>query len=521
MKNLILKLIPGLMVLSLLALVLYFTGVFAQNPENLVWKILLGVLFIGYTFTIFFSIFILLLEKGDPVKTLSWIVIMLALPGLGIILYSFLGASFKEERIMSDDDYIDKQLIKNKKAVLKKSDIDEESIAEQVLRQDTRLIVQKNINTALHNPRAMLTQNNEAQVLIDGPVTFETILQDLATAKHHIHLEYFIWTDDDLGQKLKEILIKKAEAGVAIRLLIDGLGSSALSNRYINELLAAGIEVLVFRPVRMAILNSHSNFRNHRKIIVIDGQIGFTGGINVDGKYLAGDSTLGHWHDVHVKLQGDAVKGLQMNFLQDWAFLHGRQIHHPQFFPKISISNQNYVQIIGSGPETEWDGIKQVYLNALYTARDYVYLVTPYFIPNNSILNAIRAAALSGVDTRLIIPARGDSKIVQAATLSFAAEMLHCNVRVYQYQKGFVHSKMMIADDAIATIGTANLDIRSFDQNLEINAVLYDPKNLQIIKRQFEQDFADSQELTLNTLKQHSFAYELVQSACRLLAPLL
>ncbi len=521
MKNLILKLIPGLMVLSILAIGLYASGVFADNPENLLWESLLSILLVGYGFTIFFSIGILLLEKGDPVKTLSWIVIMLALPGLGIILYSFLGASFKEERIMSDNEYVEKQLISNKKEVLEKCNLSEKVVANDLLKNQHRLIVHKNIKTALNNPRALLSQNNEVQVLVDGPATFEAIFRDLATAKHHIHLEYFIWTDDELGQKLKDLLIKKVQEKVVVRLLIDGLGSSALSNRYIHELLAAGIDVLEFRPVRLAILNSHSNFRNHRKIIIIDGHIGFTGGINVDGKYLAGDPHLGHWHDMHLRLEGDAVKGLQMNFLQDWAFLKGQQISDSQFFPKTKINNQNTVQIIGSGPDTEWDGIKQVYLNTLYTARDYVYMVTPYFIPNNSILNAMRTAAQSGVDIRLIIPAKGDSKIVQAATLSFAEEMLHCSVKVYQYQKGFIHSKLMIADDMIATIGTANMDIRSFDQNLEINAVLYDADTLKELKAQFEQDFKNSRELTLKDIKKRSFAFEVMQAGCRLLAPLL
>ncbi|GJM32300.1 MAG: cardiolipin synthase [Saprospiraceae bacterium] len=521
MKKLLLKFVPVLLMLIVIAVIFYSTGIITEQSRNPVWELFFLVLVISYATSIFFSIGILLMERGDPVKTLSWIVIMLALPIIGLFLYSFLGASFKEERVSSEDGDIVTQLREHKKKVLKQSQIPEKDIADSILKTNHELTIQKNIRTALHNPRTLLSQNNKVKMLVDGEDTFNTILEDLATAQHHIHLEYFIWTEDELGQKIREVLIAKVKEGVTVRLILDGLGCIGLSNKYIGELQEAGIETLVFRPVRFAFMNSHSNFRNHRKIIVIDGHTGFTGGINVDGKYLKGDPILGHWRDTHLRLEGDAVKGLQMTFLQDWAFLKGERVEYPLFYPKMKFKNQNSVQVIASAPDTEWDGIKQLYLNTLYTARDYVYLATPYFIPNNSLLNAIKSAAQSGVDVRLIIPSTGDSTIVQAATMSFAEELLHCSVKVYQYQKGFIHSKVMIADDVIGTIGSANLDIRSFDQNLEINAVLYDTATLQEIKTQFHEDLKNSKKLTLDSLHKRSFLWRLKQSGCRLLAPLL
>ena len=393
--------------------------------------------------------------------------------------------------------------------------------SEDIIEDTSSDIALRNIKYLYHDPGATIFKNTESHLLIDGKQTFSSIKESIDKAQHHIHMEYFIWTDDQLGQEIKEILIERAKAGVQVKILIDGIGSSDLSSAYMSDLITNGIRLEIFRPMWKTIIDSYANFRNHRKIIVIDGHTGFTGGINVDGKYITGDPELGNWRDTHVKLEGDAVKGLQLTFLIDWYFQTKEELPDTIYFPKSNILNKRLCHIVPSGHQSEWDGIKQGYINSCYGARKYLYFITPYLSPNETLINGIKTAALSGVDTRLIIPSKGDSQVTQLVTMSYAEILLDSGVRVYQYMEGFIHSKIMVSDDAVATVGSANLDIRSMDQNLEINVFSYDPQFIQEVKDSFLDDLKHSQELNKEYFVNFSIFKKIKLALFRLLAPLL
>jgi cardiolipin synthase len=517
-KKIILNTVPVLLLLALIYYILGFTGVVGFDNQVPIYKISVTVWTVVYFITLAFAIGVLLMDKGDPTKTLSWIIVMLIIPGFGMIFYNFFGASFKEEgRPKRDYDesreliqqylnIIDEVLPYNEASVLPKAKSD---------------IAYKNIAYLLKDPGSTIFANTHCELLIDGPNTFSRLKKDLAKARKYIHLEYFIWTDDELGQEIKSILIDRAKAGVEIRILIDGIGSSDLSSTYIRELCSHNIRVEIFRPLWKTIIDSYSNFRNHRKIAIIDGLIGYTGGINVDGKYIKGDPDLGDWHDAHVRLSGDAILGLQMTFLIDWYFQTKEKFLDKKYFPLYSKENDDLCHIVTSGHQSEWDGIKQAYINSFYNAKKYLYLITPYLSPNETLINGIKTAALSGIDTRLLIPIKGDSHITQSVTMSYAEILLDSGVRVFQYEDGFVHSKLMVSDDEVATVGSANLDIRSMDQNLEINVFSYEPAFIEEVKDSFLQDLESSRELSKAYFENFSWFKKFRLALFRLLAPLL
>ena len=522
MKNTILKAVPILMVAAILVLILYFTGLFGIEQQNSLLQMAIWLLIILYAFSTLMTVAVLIYERGHPAKTLAWIVVLFALPGLGIIFYTFFGAHFKAESSMNDKTSKDAKTYKKWKTnYLKAAHFDEEAIAKKWLAKELHPAIKKCIQYMLHNHKALLSEKNKLQVLNDGKATYDSIFKAIEAATHHVHLEYYIWTEDELGQKLKKLLIQKAEEGVEIRVIIDGIGSVGLSNSYLKEMQEANIEVTAFRPLRFAIFNSKSNFRNHRKIVIVDGKIGFTGGINIDGKYLDDTTPLGHWRDTHLRLEGDAVKGLQMTFASDWAFLVEDRIKGDDYFPKVNVRQESLCHIIAAGPDTEWDGVKQMYLYVLHNATDYVYIATPYLAPDETVFNAFKSAACSGVDIHLMLPEQGDSKVVQMVSDSYLEELLTMGVQVYKYQKGFLHSKIMLADGAIGTVGSSNLDSRSFDQNLEINAVFYDPPTLKQLKKTFQQNFKECRQLKLSEFEKANAFDRFVQGTCRLLSPLM
>ena len=517
-KKIILNTVPVLLLLALIYFFLGYTRLVDFDTESKVYGVAVKIWTVVYIVTLIFAIGVLLLDKGDPVKTLSWIIVMLIIPGLGILFYNFFGASFKEEG-RPKRDYDETRELTNKYVALFKEILPYSP--GELLEISSSDIAKRNIKYLYHDPSSTIFKNTNCQMLVDGPQTFSAIKEALKNAVHHIHMEYFIWTHDELGQEIKEILIDRSQAGVKIKILIDGIGSSDLSTSYMSELISNGIRLEIFRPMWKTIIDSYANFRNHRKIIVVDGEIGFTGGINVDGKYISGDPELGRWHDAHVKLEGDSVKGLQMIFLIDWYFQTKEEILDKVYFPASKINNLDLCHIVPSGHQSEWDGIKQGYINSCYCARKYLYFITPYLSPNETLINGIKTAALSGVDTRLIIPSKGDSQVTQLVTMSYAEILLDSGVRVYQYMDGFIHSKLMVSDDVVATIGSANLDIRSMDQNLEINVFSYEPEFVGEVKASFFRDLEESQELNKEYFVNFSNFKKIKLALFRLLAPLL
>ncbi len=360
------------------------------------------------------------------------------------------------------------------------------------------------------------------KTLTNGDETFHHIIRELKRARHHIHMEYYIVRDDHIGQTIKDILIEKAKQGVKVRFLFDSVGSWKLSKKYIADLRNAGVEAVAFGPVKLPFLNSKFNFRNHRKIIVIDGNLGFVGGLNIGDEYLGRDKNIGFWRDTHLMVKGEAVRTLQLIFLQDWYYMTNYSFLTAEYLsPQPSNKSHGGVQLIAGGPDNEWSVIKNIFFAMITSAEKSVWIASPYFIPDEDIFSAIKIAALSGVDVRLLVPNRPDKRIVFHASRSYFPELLEAGVKVYEYQRGFMHSKIVIVDHELASIGTSNMDMRSFHLNFEVNAFLYRTKSTQKLVTEYLNDLEYSKQLDLETFGKRNIGIRLLESTARLLSPML
>ena len=473
-------------------------------------------------FSIVFSAFIILmgivivLERRSPSKTVAWLLVLAFLPFLGFFVYIFFGRNWRKKRWVKEKEPIDFSKIEN--AINQYNDqLLSDNIVNFALGTKDRLM-----HLLIQSADAPLTVNNKVQVLKDAVEKYPVLFKMMEQAKEHIHLEYYILRDDDIGRELAELLIKKAGEGVEVRLLYDGVGSARFGRKFKNKLLLAGVKVSSFLPVRIPILNSSLNYRNHRKIAVVDGRKAMVGGINIGNEYLGADKRRGYWRDTHLLMEGDGVNSLQLIFLLDWFFASGEELDLFRYLPaQVSMPEKHYVQVAASGPDSEWGAIHQSYFSIISTAEESLYITSPYFIPGDSILMALKTAALSGVDVRLLIPQNPDYKIVHWASHSYLEEIMEAGVRVYLYQKGFIHSKVLISDGTIASVGTANMDERSFNHNFEVNAILYSREVVEDVEHQFFQDLADSVELDLEEYKNKPLLRQLGESFARLLSPLL
>ncbi len=467
--------------------------------------ITLSVIFIG---------FVIFLENRHPTQTLTWLVVLGSFPLVGFIFYLLFGRSYRKERMYKKKYFLDKQAFLT---VEGENDPRSEEKAIQFGIQQSRLftLAQKLGNSPISFDTATKTLTN-------GEETFYHILKELKKAKHHIHLEYYIIRNDHIGEKIKNILIEKAKQGVKIRFMFDAVGSWKLSKRYIADLRNAGIETVPFGPVRMPFLNSKFNFRNHRKIIVIDGNVGFVGGLNIGDEYLGRDKHIGFWRDTHLMLKGEAVRTLQLIFLQDWYYMTNYSFLTSEYLsPQSSDKSHGGVQLIAGGPDNEWSVIKNIFFAMITSAKKSVWIASPYFIPDEDIFSAIKIAALSGVDVRLLVPNRPDKRIVFHASRSYFPELLEAGVKVYEYQRGFMHSKIVIVDHELASIGTSNMDMRSFHLNFEVNAFLYRTKSTQKLVTEYLNDLKDSEQLDLEIFRERNLGIRLLESTARLLSPLL
>ncbi len=480
------------------------------------WNFFFWLIGLIYPVTIVFIIILILLENRDPIKTLAWILVLVLLPFIGIILYLFFGRNFRKRKTFSKKAESDYAQIHNLQG------LNLLNLEQQNFYNDPKIKDKSNIITLLlNNSKALLTEKNEVNVLTNGAETFPAIFQALKKAEDHIHLEFYIIEDDQIGNKIREILEEKAKNGIKVRVIYDGVGSWQLNRRYIKSLQKAGVEIHPFRPVNFPFLTSKLNYRNHRKIIVVDGKTGFLGGLNISDKYLYGDKKLGFWRDTHLQLKGDAVKSLQTVFLTDWYFVSNQILNQKSLFPEVEIEGRKLAQIVAGGPDSEWSSIMQAYFSAIATAKEYIFISTPYFTPNRSILTALKTAALSGIDVRLILPGNSDSWIIKWCSFSYIEELLNAGVRVFIYQNGFTHSKIMIVDGVFGSIGSANMDIRSFDQNLEINALIYDREIMINLKNSFYNDLSNSYELTPENYQKRPLNQKFKESFARIFSPIL
>ena len=451
-----------------------------------------------------------LLDNRQPAKTMAWILVLAFMPFVGIIFYIFFGQNTRKERHISDRSM--DQLTKR-------------SMLEFVEQENLHLPANNKplMNLFTNQNWAFPFKDNRVDIFTDGYEFICSLLYNIGKAQHHIHLDTYIFEDDALGYLVADALIDKAEQGVEIRVIYDDVGCWKVKDAFFERMRDTGIDVHAFMPVRFPAFTSKVNYRNHRKLCVIDGKVGFIGGMNIARRYVKGTGKQ-PWRDTHLRIQGGGVYALQRAFLIDWYFVDRTLITNRVYYPPVDIhiSNSCLVQVVTSSPIAPWPDIMQGYVRILLQAQKYVYMETPYFLPTEPVLFAMRTAALAGVDIRLMIPRKADAKLVEWASRSYVMEAIEAGVKVYLYMGGFNHSKLLVSDDNLCTVGSTNIDFRSFENNFEANAFFYDEEMAQRIKAIYLKD--ESQSILVDDVSyfvKRPFMKRLFESIVRLLSPLL
>ena len=471
-----------------------------------------------YVFVLVLICLRIIYETRSTTKTLAYLLFCIFIPFIGIGFYLLFGINYwrikRYTKKMSEDEKILRQL---------KKDI---SIYEEVSLQHKDVAGSDNKELAsmlikdLHSP---LTRNNNVKLLVNGEEKFPEVMKVLQEARHHIHLEYYIYEQDEIGSAIIELLIKKAKEGVEVRFIYDDFGSPTIKNKIEKRMMAAGIEVHPFHKVHFYLLANRINYRNHRKIIVVDGQTAFVGGINVSDKYINNKKGQLYWRDTHLRIDGPGVYYLQYLFISDWNFCCPKSLTPEQlyFAPNKAIKDNIYVQLTASGPDSPQPSILFSLLQAIYLAKKEILITTPYFIPGDSILEGLRIAALSGLSVKLLVPGICDSKFVNHASKSHYHDLLVAGVEIYLYQKGFVHSKTLVTDSSLSIVGTANMDLRSFELNFEVNAIVYDKPFAEQMRKVFFDDLKNAEKINAEQWYKRSAYEQFPEKIARLFSPVL
>jgi cardiolipin synthase len=441
---------------------------------------------------------------------------MVFLPFLGFVLYLLFGQHYFSQRRFAlkadaDREIIDRYIKQNKESLAKTK--------VTMTEREGKSIIQV-MDLLLANNDAISSDRNVVRSFIDGKDNFDALLEAIKGAKHHIHMEYYIIRNDELGRKIVAALTEKALQGVEVRFLLDALGNKIPPGGY-RDLINAGGKVSNFYKVLIPAITLRINYHDHRKIVVIDGSSGFIGGFNIGEEYL-GKGPLGYWRDTAVEIRGEGVRGLQLRFVLDWNYATKEDLRlDVSYFPEIHGEGESIVQIVSGGPDSKWNAIKDEYLKLISLAEETVYLQSPYFIPDQSVLDALRIAALSGVDVRIMFPSKPDHPLVYWASYSYVGELLEAGVRAFTYDNGFIHAKTITVDDVVSSIGTANWDIRSFRLNFETNAVIYDRAFAKQQREIFERDIELSTEVTMERYQKRSFWVRFKEGVSRLFSSVL
>lgn len=448
----------------------------------------------------------LLLHGAKPAKTLSWLLVVFTIPVGGILLYLLLGRNRRKNK-----------LIKIKRRAF--FNLPKPTTLHMASVKGT---YRKLMTLVYRNSHFPPTNHNILRLLKDGKSTFEAIFSALENARTQIHLQYYIFEEGELANRLLLLFEKKITQGVKVKMIYDGIGSFSLSKSYLKKLIAIGVEVYPFLPFKFGRFLSSLNYRNHRKIIVVDGRIAFTGGINISDKYLRGDLALGNWHDMHLRIEGPSANHLDYVFAMDWYLVSQKAI--TALLPKeISVpdTSESLVQIVSGGPDDDFPALEQAYFTIINKAKDYLYITNPYIIPGQAVMQALQTAALSGVDVRVMVSENADNKIVSWSVRSYFEALLKSGVKIYLFADGFLHSKIMVSDDLISTIGTANLDDRSFEQNYEVNAIVYDKHFAKLLKQDFLTDSNVSRMLSYTEYLERHWNEKLKEGFGKVFSPLL
>jgi cardiolipin synthase len=461
---------------------------------------------------------LIFMERRNVGATWAWLMVLLFLPVLGFLLYLVFGQKLTKRKLYKLQDG---EFSHYNSAVARQMKLLENGtfrVREPAMEKHRDMIYMNVVSDG-----ALYTENNSVRIFTEGQALFEDMLAEIERAREHVHLLYYIYRKDDLGRRMLELLTAKARQGVEVRVLYDAVGSSEISPRFFRPLTEAGGEAVPFFPSKIPFVNFRVNFRNHRKLTIIDGRIGYVGGFNVGNEYLGQDKKFGHWRDTHLKISGNAVNMLQARFFLDWNLSSPRRMQEsPRYFPECGeLPDGSGVQIVSSGPNSEKQQIKHALLKMIYKAQRKIYLQTPYFVPDESFLTALRMAAMSGVDVRVMIPGISDSKMVYWASHSYLGDVLKSGVRCFLYKKGFMHAKTIVVDTELASVGTANVDIRSFKLNFETNAFLYDTKLARKVEEQFLNDQAHCREITIEQYQNRPIHSRILESLNRLLSTIL
>ena len=454
------------------------------------------------------TIVVIVMDNRNPYKTLAWVLVLVFLPVVGLALYYFFGQDTRREKLISKKGF--KRLTKYPMMEFQMQE--SFKVSEEKQHQLIRFFQRVNL--------ALPFEGNSMKIFQDGSSMLQALLATINSAKHHIHVEFYIFEDDAVGCLVKDALIEKAREGVEIRVLYDDVGCWKVPHRFYDEMREAGIEVRGFLKVRFPRFTSKVNYRNHRKLVVVDGRIGFVGGMNLAERYLKG-VPWGIWKDIMMQVEGKAVYGLQMAFLTDWYATDHSLITSSSYFPQMEDKGTSLMQVVTSDPVGEWKDIMQGLLIAITSAQKYVYIQSPYLLPTEPILLALKTAAAAGVDVRIMIPEKSDSRMVHWGTMSYLQELMEAGIKIYMYQKGFLHSKLIVCDDCLSSVGSTNMDFRSFEHNFEINAFMYDKTSALMLKDIFLSDQKDAKLFHLKEWRMRPWSQKVKESVIRLFAPLL
>ncbi len=457
-------------------------------------------------------------DTRSVTKTLGYLLLVIFVPVLGMTFYFSFGINYRKRKIYTKKLLIDESIkaeLQEKVEAYRKS-----NILELPAVIENRPLVALLSHSGM--PGSGVFPNSEVSVLQNGEQLFPVLLAELEKAEKHIHIEYYIYENDAIGNTIKDVLIRKAAQGVEVRFIYDDFGSLSIRRTLVRELRANGVQAHPFNQIRMIMLANRLNYRNHRKIVVIDGVTSFVGGINVSDKYINGQGKGLYWRDTHLMIRGASSLALQQIFLADWNFCAGGAIAVDRNYfpvPELVQDGGKLVQVTASGPDSDLPNILYAMIQAVSKARKEILITTPYYIPDSSLQEALIIAALSNIEVKLLVPAKGDSFFVSLASQSYFDELLAAGVRVYRYTKGFVHAKTVVVDRKMASVGTANMDLRSFDLNFEVAAFVYDREVAGRLADDFFLDLEDAEEIDFDTWSKRSGWKVLVEKTIRLLSP--
>ncbi len=463
------------------------------------------------------SVFVIFFGRKNPRSTLMWVMVLMFVPIFGFLFYLFLGQDFRKSRMF--------QLKESEDRMAKSiAGFQTDTIREGKFwyNDERSLLYEDLIRMNLSLDESFYTQDNQIEPFFGGQEKFESLLKDIESARKSIDIQYYIFKMDGIGKRIVRALERKAKQGVRVRLLYDAVGGRTIRRSDMHGLLSSGGKVAVFFPSLIPMINLRLNYRNHRKVVVIDDEIGYVGGFNVGDEYLGRDRRMGPWRDTHLRIKGTAVLGLKLRFVKDWYYASkdDKDSEKP-IRMQLNEEGSSGVQIVTSGPDTQLQNIKNGIFKMINSAKSDIYIQTPYFVPDEAVMEALKTAIISGVNVHLMIPCKPDHPFVYWATYAYMGELVELGAKAYTYNNGFLHSKVVLIDDFLSTVGSTNMDIRSFALNFECNAFVYDAALNEKLRIQFEEDLEFCEEITVEKYRARSRIIKVKEAISRLLSPIL